>query len=136
MDELERIRQKKMKEMMEKMLSEPKPKVEFPDHPITLNSSNFDEVLKKYRYVVVDVWAEWCAPCKLIAPTIEDLAKEYAGDVVFGKLNTSEEQAIANRFAITAIPSLIFFRNGKPVDKIVGALPKGDIIRWIRKNMV
>ena len=134
MDELERIRQKKMKEMMEKMLGE-KPKVEFPDHPITLNSSNFDEVLKKYRYVVVDFWADWCAPCRLIAPIIEDLAKEYAGDVVFGKLNTSEEQGIANRYAITAIPSLIFFKNGKPVDKIVGAIPKGDIIRWIRKNM-
>jgi thioredoxin 1 len=135
MDELEKIRQKKMKEMMEKMLGEPETKLEFPDRPITLTSSNFDEVLKKYKYVVVDFWAEWCAPCRLLAPTIESLAKEYAGDVVFGKLNTSEEQEIANRYAITAIPSLIFFRNGKPVDKIVGAVPKGDIIRWIRRNM-
>ncbi|RLI83945.1 thioredoxin [Archaeoglobales archaeon] len=136
MDELERIRQKKMREMMEKMLNENKPKIEYPDHPIILTSSNFEEVLKKYRYVVVDFWAEWCAPCRLIAPIVETLAKEYAGDVVFGKLNTSEEPGIANRFAITAIPSLIFFRNGKPVDKIVGAVPKGDITRWIRKNMV
>ncbi len=136
MDELEKIRQKKMREMMEKMLNESKPKPEYPDHPITLTSSNFDEVLKKYKYVVVDFWAEWCAPCRLIAPTIDSLAREYAGEVVFGKLNTSEEQGIANRFSITAIPSLIFFRNGKPVDKIVGALPKGDIIRWIRKNMI
>jgi thioredoxin 1 len=132
MDELERIKQKKMKEMMEKMLNE---KIEFPDHPITLTSSNFDEVLRKYRYVVVDFWAEWCGPCRLIAPIIETLAKEYVGEVVFGKLNTSEEQDIANRYAITAIPSLLFFKNGRPVDKIVGALPKGDIIRWIRRNI-
>lgn len=132
MDELEKIRQKKMKELMEKMLDE---KIEFPDRPIILTSSNFDEVIKRYRYVVVDFWAEWCAPCKLIAPVIEVLAKEYAGKLVFGKLNTSEEQNIANRYAITAIPSLVFFREGRPVDKIVGAIPKGDIIRWIRRNM-
>jgi len=133
MDELERIRQKKMREMMEKMSGNSGN--DFPDYPVTLDSSNFDDVLRKYKHVVVDFWAEWCAPCRMIAPTIEALAKEYAGDVVFGKLNTSEEQGIANRYAITAIPSLVFFKNGKPVDKIVGALPKGEIVRWIKRNM-
>ncbi len=127
------IKQKKMKEMMEKMMTE-KPDSSV-NHPVNLTSSNFEEVLKNNRYVVVDFWAEWCAPCKMMAPIIDELARDYAGDVVFGKVNTSEEQGIANRFGITAIPTLIFFRNGKPVDKVVGALPKTEIIRWIRRNM-
>jgi thioredoxin 1 len=134
MDELEMIRKKKMKEMMEKMMQdENTSKI---NYPVNLSSSNFEKILKENKYVVVDFWAEWCAPCKMIAPIIDELAREYDGDVVFGKVNTSEEQGIANRFGITAIPTLIFFRNGKPVDKVVGVLPKTELIRWIRKNMV
>ncbi len=128
------IRKKKMKEMMEKMMQdENTSKI---NYPVNLSSSNFEKILKENKYVVVDFWAEWCAPCKMIAPIIDELAREYDGDVVFGKVNTSEEQGIANRFGITAIPTLIFFRNGKPVDKVVGVLPKTELIRWIRKNMV
>ncbi|AGK60273.1 thioredoxin [Archaeoglobus sulfaticallidus PM70-1] len=132
MDELEIIRKKKLMEKMERMMGE---KMEKINYPVNVTQSNFNEILKN-RYVVLDFWADWCAPCKMIAPIIDDLAREYDGKVVFGKVNTTEEQAIANRFAITAIPTLIFFRNGKPVDKIVGAMPKGELIRWINKNMV
>ena len=133
MDEIEKIRQKKMKELMAKMSGEKTVKVI--DSPIKLNSANFDETLRNNENVVVDFWAEWCMPCKMIAPSIEELAKEYAGKVVFGKLNTDENPAIASRYGISAIPTMIFFKAGKPVDQIVGALPKSEIKRWIQRNI-
>ncbi len=126
------IKQKKLKEMMEKMAGTKEEKIIL--QPVILNSSNFNSFLKENKYAVVDFWAEWCAPCKMMAPVIDELAKEYAGEIVFGKINTDEAQNIANRYAITAIPTLIFFRDGKPVDKLVGAVPKGEILRWIRRN--
>ena len=131
MDELEKIRQKKMKELMEKMSGQKS----VPNSPVKLTSANFDETLRNNENVVVDFWAEWCMPCKMIAPSIEELAKEYAGKVVFGKLNTDESPTIASRYGISAIPTLIFFKNGKPVDQIVGALPKGEIKRWVDRNL-
>jgi thioredoxin 1 len=132
MDDLERIRQKKLKELMRKMTAEDKPRLE---KPIKLNSTNFSEVLKQNENVVVDFWAEWCMPCRMIAPIVEELAKEYAGKVVFGKLNTDESPEIASRYGISAIPTLIFFKNGKPVDQIVGAMPKSEIKRWVENRI-
>ena len=131
MDELEKIRKKKLMELMRKMTEDKS----YPNKPIEVNSANFDEVLSKYENVVVDFWAEWCMPCRMIAPIVEQLAKEYAGKVVFAKLNTDENPQIAARYGITGIPTLIFFKNGKPVDKIVGAYPKGEIERWIKRNL-
>ncbi len=132
MDELEKIRQKKMKELMEKMSKESTPK---PSTPVKLTSANFDETLRNNENVVVDFWAEWCMPCRMIAPSIEELAKEYSGKVVFGKLNTDESPTIASRYGISAIPTLIFFKKGKPVDQLIGAMPKSEIKRWIEKNV-
>ncbi|MDI3497457.1 thioredoxin [Archaeoglobus sp.] len=134
MDELELIRQKKLKEMMQKMSGEEKAKKVL-DSPVKLNSSNFDETLKNNENVVVDFWAEWCMPCKMIAPVVEELAKEYAGKVVFGKLNTDENPTIAARYGISAIPTLIFFKKGKPVDQLVGAMPKSELKRWVQRNL-
>ncbi|WP_290899102.1 thioredoxin [Ferroglobus sp.] len=139
MDELEKIRKKKLMELMKKMSGEGgysnKQAEKYPDKPVEVNSGNFDEILKKYENVVVDFWAEWCMPCRMIAPIIEQLAKEYAGRVVFAKLNTDENPQVAARYGITGIPTLIFFKNGKPVDKIIGAYPKGEIERWIKRNL-
>jgi len=131
MDELEKIRKKKLMELMRKMTEDKS----YPNEPVEVNSSNFDEILNKYENVVVDFWAEWCMPCRMIAPIVEQLAKEYSGKVVFAKLNTDENPQIAARYGITGIPTLIFFKNGKPVDKIVGAYPKGEIERWIKRNL-
>lgn len=134
MDELELIRQKKIREMMQKMSGEEKAK-KVVSSPVNLNSSNFDETLKSNENVVVDFWAEWCMPCRMIAPVVEELAKEYAGKVVFGKLNTDENPTIATRYGISAIPTMIFFKRGKPVDQIVGAMPKSELKRWIQRNL-
>ena len=120
MDELEKIRMKKMKELMDKMLK-----------PIEVDETSFKEVILKYDNVVVDFWAEWCGPCKMIAPIIDELAKEYAGKVVFAKLNVDEAENIAIEYGISAIPTLIFFKKGKPVDMMVGVHPKSEIKKWI-----
>lgn len=137
MDELEKIRQKRMVELMQKLggQGEQQPKQEVIDHPIKVDVGNFDDVLAKHKNVVVDFWAEWCMPCRMIAPIVEQLAKEYAGKVVFAKLNTDENPAIAGRYGITGIPTLIFFKNGRPVDKVVGALPKAELKRWVERNL-
>ncbi|MET1124995.1 MAG: thioredoxin [Archaeoglobaceae archaeon] len=129
MDELERIKMKKLREIMEKM------SVEKVSAPINADSRNFNELLAKYENVVVDFWAEWCAPCRMISPIIEQLAKEYEGRVVFLKVNTEQNPQLAVRFGVTAIPTLIFFKRSKPVDKVVGALPKSELKRWIERNL-
>lgn len=134
MDELELIRQKKIREMMQKMSGEEKAK-KVVNSPVKLDSSNFDETIKNNENVVVDFWAEWCMPCRMIAPVVEELAKEYAGKVVFGKLNTDENPTIAARYGISAIPTMIFFKKGKPVDQIVGAMPKSELKRWVERNI-
>lgn len=125
--EIERIKERKMREMEEeiKAMKEGRKKgVGAIDHPLTMDDNSFVGTVRKYPLVVVDCWAPWCGPCKMVAPVIEELAKEYAGKVVFGKLNVDENPRVATEFAIMAIPTLFIFKNGEPVDVIQGALPK------------
>ncbi|MCW3135036.1 MAG: thioredoxin [Methanophagales archaeon] len=125
--EIERIKERKMREMEAeiKAMKEGRKKEEgIIDHPLTIDDDSFVETVRKYPLVVVDCWAPWCAPCRMVAPVIEELSKEYAGKVVFGKLNVDENPRVATEFAIMAIPTLFIFKNGEPVDVIQGALPK------------
>jgi thioredoxin len=85
------------------------------------------EVLKASGLVMVDFWAVWCGPCRIVAPTVEELAKEYTGKVKVGKLNTDENPEIASRYKIMGIPTLMFFKDGQKVDQIVGAVPKPQL---------
>lgn len=85
------------------------------------------EVLNAPGLVMVDFWAVWCGPCRMIAPTVEELAKEYAGKVKVVKLNTDENPDVASRYKIMGIPTIMFFKNGQKVDQIVGAVPKSHI---------
>jgi len=121
LDELERIREKKMRELMGQMST---PSI---DKPIVVSDRNFDQTIKNYPLVVVDCWAAWCAPCRAIAPIVEELAKEYSGKVVFGKLNVDENPETAEKFGIQAIPTLLVMKNGAEVDRIVGLLPKSQL---------
>ena len=121
MDELGQIREKKMRELMGQMST---PSI---DKPIVVSDRNFDQTVKNYPLVVVDCWAAWCAPCRAIAPIVEELAKEYSGKVVFGKLNVDENPETAEKFGIKAIPTLLVMKNGAEVDRIVGLLPKSQL---------
>ncbi|KAA0231927.1 thioredoxin [candidate division KSB1 bacterium] len=97
-------------------------------HPVVLSDSNFEqEVLKSDKPVLVDFWAEWCGPCKMIAPAINDLAREYEGRAKIAKMDVDNNQIIAGQLGIRSIPALLIFKNGVVVDQIVGAVPKQRI---------
>ena len=93
--------------------------------PIEISDATFDdEVVKSDKVVLVDFWAEWCGPCKMIAPIVEELAEEFDGKVKFTKLDVDSNPRSATNFGIRGIPTLLIFSDGKPVDQVVGAVPK------------
>jgi len=99
------------------------------DNYLVLNDSNFEaEVLKAEQPVLVDFWAEWCAPCRMIAPIVEEIAREYAGKIKVGKLDVDHNPQVSMSFGIRSIPTLLIFQNGKPVDQIIGAVPKSQLL--------
>ena len=133
--ELEEIREKKKVEMMKAMSTGQPGGNGYPEAPVTVTDSSFEEFVKKYPNVVVDCWAPWCGPCRMLTPTIEALSKDLKGKVVFGKLNTDENLGTAGKFRIMSIPTILFFKNGKLVDKTVGALPRQMIEAQIKKSL-
>lgn len=124
-EELEKIRRRKLEEMLEEGTSRgTEQENEVQNKPVNVTDSTFNDVVQKNFLVVVDCWAPWCAPCHMIAPVIEELAKDYAGKILFGKLNVDENRRTTTQYQIMGIPALLVFKNGELVDKIVGALPK------------
>ena len=95
--------------------------------PLILNDLNFAHAVEKYHLLVVDFWAPWCGPCRILSPTIEESAKEFAGKVIFGKLNVDQNPQVAGAFGIQSIPTLAIFKNGQIVDGFVGVASKSQI---------
>ena len=106
------------------------------DNVITVTANNFDdEVLKSDKPVLIDFWAAWCGPCRMVSPIIEELAADYAGKIKVGKVNVDEQRSIAERYRIMSIPTIYLFKDGQPVDKIIGARPKADFERFIQQAL-
>jgi thioredoxin 1 len=98
---------------------------------LVITDSNFDELLKSGKPLVVDFWAEWCGPCKMIGPIVEDLSHEYEGKVTIGKLDVDENNDVTTRYGIRNIPTILFFKDGVQVDKQVGATQKSVMVQKI-----
>ncbi len=131
--EIERIKQRKLQEMLQNKSSPLQNNGQ--GNPITLTDQTFEETISKQPLMVVDFWAEWCGPCRMVSPIIEQLAHEYAGKVSFGKLNVDENPMVSNAFQIQSIPALLVFKGGKLVDGIIGAVPKHIIESRIKPHL-
>ncbi len=121
--ELKRIKEKKLRELMKEF----REKKNLSGQVIHITDSNFNEVVGKNQLVLIDFFADWCMPCRMMAPVIEELAREYAGKVLFGKLNVDENPATADRFQVFSIPTLVIMKAGEEVDRIVGFVPKSQV---------
>ena len=103
---------------------------------LEITDANFEElVLKSDKPVLVDFWAEWCGPCRMVGPLVEELAKEYEGKAVVGKVNVDHNPGISMKFGIRNIPALLFFKNGEIVDKQIGAVPKSVLSEKLSKQL-
>ena len=103
---------------------------------LTFTEAAFDaDVLKSETPVLVDFWAEWCGPCRMLGPTIDTVAYEYAGKAKVGKLNVDQEMGIAQRYGIRGIPALLIFKDGKVAGQLVGAVPKAEIEKLLNNNL-
>jgi thioredoxin 1 len=103
--------------------------------PIELTDNNYNEVLDSKKPVLVDFWAEWCGPCKLIGPVVAELAKEYDGKAVIAKVDVDSNPVISAKYGIRSIPTLLFFKNGEIVDKQIGAVPKSILAKKLEAQL-
>ena len=102
--------------------------------PFHVTDANFDETIKKNTLVFIDFWAGWCGPCRALAPTIVELAKEYSGKIIIGKLDVDENPSTAERFQVFSIPTMIVFKNGMEAERLVGLCPKNKIADTLKKH--
>ncbi len=103
---------------------------------LEFTDSNFEElVLKSDKPVMVDFWAEWCGPCRMVGPVVEELGKEYEGKAVVGKLNVDNNAQVSMKYGIRSIPTILFFKNGEVVDRSVGAVPKGQLAQKLEGQL-
>jgi thioredoxin 1 len=133
-DELEAIKHKKLAELQKEAAT--KAMMSSITEPIVLTDSNFASEVAKYPVMLVDFWAPWCGPCRMVSPIIEQLSREYSGRVAFGKVNVDESQRIAASFGIQSIPTLMIFKGSKAVDIIIGAMPKAQIEMKLKQQLL
>jgi thioredoxin 1 len=126
-EELKRIREKKVAELRARKGMD--------NELVHVNDDNFEDTVKRHSLVLIDFWAPWCGPCRTLAPTIEELNRDYGGKVLFGKLNVDENPQTAECFQVFSIPTLLIVKNGQEVDRIVGCVPKKHIETALNKHL-
>jgi thioredoxin 1 len=129
-NELEQIRLRKIQAMLD---AAKKGQTPFAQPPIILTDSSFLGAVSANELLVVDFWAPWCGPCRIVGPIIEALSTEYTGKAAFGKMNVDENQVVPNSFGIMSIPTIIILNHGKEVERLVGAYPKAHIEAMIKR---
>lgn len=135
-NELNEIKRRKLEQLKIKYMNGGKKMEEnMTNTPLHITDADIETNVKKYPLMVVDCWAPWCGPCRMVGPIIEELAKEMQGKIVFGKLNVDENQATSAKYGIMGIPTLLVFKNGNLVDNIVGAMPKEMLLGKISPYM-
>jgi thioredoxin 1 len=132
--EMRQIREKKLVDMIQRARTQLH-SAKNDGRPIILSDASFSSEISKHPLMVIDFWAAWCGPCRLVAPIIEQLAKEYSGRVAFGKLNVDENPLTSQEFQVESIPTLLIFRDGEAVDGIIGAVPKHQLEAKIKNHL-
>jgi thioredoxin 1 len=133
--ELEKIRQKKLEQLMKKTSETGRKEKSATNKPVEVTDVTFQETVHEHPLVVVDCWASWCGPCRMVAPVVEEMARDYAGKILFGKLNVDENPDVAMQYQIMSIPTLLVFKNGQLIDRIVGAMPRQTLEPKITKYL-
>ena len=139
-EELERLKRKKLMQWMRSMWGKKGEGTSrggdaAQGRPVEVTDETFTDLVQSHPLVVVDCWAPWCAPCRMIAPVIEEMARDYAGKIVFGKLNMDENPRTAMKYQIMSIPTLLVFKEGRLVDRIVGAMPRNMLEPKITRHL-
>jgi len=133
MDDLEAIKKKKLEQLKKQyMKGDNIMENKWPDTPVHIIDADIEETIKKYPTLVIDCWAPWCGPCRMIGPVIEELAKEMQGKIIFGKLNVDENPQTSMKYGIMSIPTMLVFKNGALVNRFVGAMPKEMLLQKLR----
>jgi thioredoxin 1 len=127
-EELEEIKKKKLEQLKNIYIDRGKNmKTDLPNKPLIITDKDINESIKKYDLFVIDCWAPWCSPCKMVSPVIEQLAKEMQGKIVFGKLNVDENPETSIKHQIMSIPTFLIFKKGNLIDRLIGAYPKDEL---------
>ncbi len=128
-EESEKLKEERLKKERKVLKERPKlfreKEKSVADKPVDLTDATFTEAVQNHPLVVVDCWAPWCGQCLYVSPIVEEIAQDYAGKIFFGKLNVDENRTVAMQYSIMSIPTLLIFKNGRLVDQIIGAMPRG-----------
>lgn len=133
MDELEEIKKKKMEKMMSEINKPHEPTIEQPGKPIIITDATVDAASNQYPLLILDCWAEWCGPCRMIAPVLQQLAKDYKDKLKVAKINVDQEPDLAARYGIQSIPTLLFFKGGQMVKQQIGAVPRPALEKIVKE---